>query len=307
MIKTTINNLEMLQYDSLKNYCGISHFVTLRNCKDKSDPYDGFNICDYSGDSENHIKSCRKSLCEALNIDQNNLVLPFQVHDNKIGIVSSPSEITDYDQIESKFPSHQLNSDFSKEINSDKKPNRKFDALICNKPGICIGISTADCVPVILYSPKDSAIAAIHAGWRGTVKHIVYKCVIALNKIYGVNSKDIIACIGPSISPQKFETGPEVVIEFINAGYKDFYLKAINPNSGNSQIDIDKETIDFSSKYFIDLWDTNKTDLINAGIDEKNIEISEICTYTNYNELFSARRIGIKSGRIASVIMINKI
>ena len=86
-----------------------------------------------------------------------------------------------------------------------------YDAFVTDKPGIAIGVRTADCVPVLLFDGKKKAIAAIHAGWKGTVQRITQKTVVFLQQTYGTDPADIKAVIGPSISPDSFQVGEEVV------------------------------------------------------------------------------------------------
>ena len=115
-------------------------FSTERGLVDKDVPYDGFNITWYTDDEPQHIADCRKALCQLLQIDDQHLLLPRQVHDTKIAEVTTSN----------------LGSTFE-----------GIDALITTLPRTCIGVSTADCVPLLMYDPRTAAIAAAHAGWRG--------------------------------------------------------------------------------------------------------------------------------------------
>lgn len=75
-----------------------------------------------------------------------------------------------------------------------------IDALITREPGCCICISTADCIPILLYDRKNAVIAAVHAGWRGTVNYILGHTLDKMRARYGTEGKEVIACIGPGIS-----------------------------------------------------------------------------------------------------------
>ena len=75
-----------------------------------------------------------------------------------------------------------------------------IDALITRMPGCCICISTADCIPVLLYDRQRRIVAAVHAGWRGTVNRILTKTLHRMQSAYGTEGTDVIACIGPGIS-----------------------------------------------------------------------------------------------------------
>ena len=89
-----------------------------------------------------------------------------------------------------------------------------IDALITTEPGCCICISTADCIPVLLYDRVHHAVAAVHAGWRGTVEYIVGHTLEKMRAVFGTEGQDVIACIGPGISLQSFEVGDEVYETF---------------------------------------------------------------------------------------------
>ena len=163
-----------------------------------------------------------------------------------------------------------------------------IDALITDEPRQCIGISTADCVPILIHDKVHQAVAAIHAGWRGTVKRISQNTLSMMHEKYGTIASDCVAVIGPSISQQAFEVGNEVRIAFEEAGF---------PTSI-----IDNTT---RSKPHIDLWAANVYLLEEAGVKLSNIQIANVCTYVHSDVFFSARKLGINSGRIYSAIFLN--
>ena len=165
------------------------------------------------------------------------------------------------------------------------------DALITREPGYCLCISTADCVPVLVYDKKHGAIAAIHAGWRGTVAYIVRDTLLRMEKEFGTSGEDVVACIGPSISLASFEVGEEVYEAFQKNGFD------------MPRISIRKEE---TGKHHIDLWEANRMQILAFGVPSVQVELARICTYIHHDEFFSARRLGIKSGRILSGIMIHK-
>lgn len=154
------------------------------------------------------------------------------------------------------------------------------DALITNVPNILIGTLSADCVPILLIDPVNNVIACIHAGWRGTVAEIVKHTISKMGEAFDCQPSNMYAGIGPSICAANYEVGDDVAMYFRNTS------KQKKPNG----------------KSCIDLWIENKTQLIEIGLLEKNISISKQCTYANSNKFYSARRDGITTGRIASVI-----
>lgn len=144
---------------------------------------------------------------------------------------------------------------------------------------------------MLIYDKKHSAIAAIHAGWRGTVAYIVRDTLLRMEKEFGTSGEDVIACIGPSISLASFEVGEEVYEAFQKNGFD------------MPRISIRKEE---TGKHHIDLWEANRMQILAFGVPSGQVELARICTYIHHDEFFSARRLGIKSGRILSGIMIHK-
>ncbi|MBK7221834.1 MAG: polyphenol oxidase family protein [Saprospiraceae bacterium] len=145
-----------------------------------------------------------------------------------------------------------------------------------------MAVSTADCVPILIYDPVNEACAAIHAGWKGTVLSIVSKTVELMQHRYGSASTDVRAYIGACIDQCHFEVGPEVLEQFdMN------YIDKIDSASG---------------KGFVDLKAANKAQLLTAGLTPFNIETSQSCTYDDAHRFFSHRRDKGKTGRMWSVI-----
>ena len=165
---------------------------------------------------------------------------------------------------------------------------KETDALITGKPGICLCIQTADCVPLLLYDPKVKAAGAVHAGWRGTVDLITGKAVEKMSRIYGSQPQDILIAIGPSIGPNKYEVGNEVA-------------EAVYKNIPNADITLHKGA---RGKYHLNLWEANRQILLAHGILPGHIEITGRCTYTENEHFYSARMEGIDTGRIVSGIIL---
>lgn len=173
-------------------------------------------------------------------------------------------------------------------VENDQNTFPNTDSLITNVPGICIAVRTADCVPILLFDPVKKVAAVIHSGWKGTIQKISQKTVEIMHQQFGSSPQDIIAGIGPSIGPKVYEVGSEVVEQF-------------NSEFATNNIVV---PIRNSDKGLLNLWKVNKLILQESGISEKNIEVAEMCTYSNPKLFFSARRDGVKCGRLASGIMI---
>ncbi len=142
------------------------------------------------------------------------------------------------------------------------------DSLITNSKDIIIAVLVADCVPIMLYDKANSVVCAIHAGWRGTNLEITKKSAIKMMEVFGTKLEDIEAFIAPAICKNCYEVSFDVAKLFKNYIFRD-------------------------GKYFLDLKEENRLQLIEIGV--KNIEVSHICNCCDIN-YFSHRR-DIKSGR----------
>ena len=260
------------------------------------DSYAEFNINRYCGDNEEHIRKNREALCSLLGISDDHLLMPHQVHQTKTA------------RIDETFLS------LTKE--QRREALEGYDALMTDLRGVCIGVSTADCIPILLYDEPHHAICAIHAGWRGTVARIAEKAITAMKAAYGTRPEHIKAQIGPGIHLDSFEVGDEVYEAFEQAGFDMEYIskKFPKPDSGNkflhplgskghSQVFTLQSSL-IPSKWHIDLPECNRLQLIASGLEPQNIKVSPVCTFQQAEDYFSARRLGINSGRIFTGIMI---
>lgn len=165
----------------------------------------------------------------------------------------------------------------------------RADALVSDLGGILLGAKTADCVPVLLGDPKTGAFAAVHAGWRGTIRSIVRKAVEQMTATYGTNASDIVAAIGPAACGRNYEVGRDVIDEF-----------------GESFADSEKYfTATRDGHALVDLHLANRDQLTAIGVDDANIYTAPFCTMESSDLFFSYRlekRTFGKTGRLLSVI-----
>lgn len=256
-----LNNL--IEYPILKKYNLLQFTTTCQGGVGKGN-YGSFNLSLFANDNPDDVMTNRSILAKQLNIHVSDLYIPRQTHEDKITL------------IDKKFLSL---SDQEKE-----KGLNGIDALITQEKDICIGVTTADCVPLLIYDAKNHALGTIHAGWKGTVQKIAQKTILRMEQEFRSNPKDLVVAIGPSISQSVFEVGDEVGEAFRSTGFSLSQIAYRN---------------NVTKKLHIDLWTANKIQLTGAGILDKNIEISGICTFSN-KEFFSARRQSINSGRIVT-------
>lgn len=231
-----------------------------------------FNINPYCGDAPQHIRDNCQALCRQLGIATNRLIMPHQVHGTTIRAIRS-----DFVNLSTEQQNALLEG---------------VDALITNERSLCIGVSTADCIPILLYDATHQAIAAIHAGWRGTVQRIAQLAVRQMKSTFGTHPATLQAVIGPGISLDAFEVGDEVYQQFAAAQFNMSTLARRFPAEGNTE------------KWHIDLWACNCEQLTAEGVPLENIQVAGICTYLHSDHFFSARRLGIRSGRIYSGILL---
>ncbi len=156
------------------------------------------------------------------------------------------------------------------------------DGLVTDQIGLAIGIQVADCAAVLLYEPKSRVIAALHAGWRGAIAGIISEGIQSIKNLNGDPSK-LLAYISPCISLQNFEVGSEVANLF--------------PEQFCDYTSFDKPHVDLSGYI--------KSQLLDEGLTNENIEKSDSCTFAN-DQFFSYRREKEKSGRMLALIKTKK-
>lgn len=184
------------------------------------------------------------------------------------------------------------------------------DAAMTNIPGILLTVQTADCVPVLLFDPARRAVAAFHAGWRGTLARIVERGVGTMRRQYGSDPANLIAAIGPSIGPESYSVGEEIQHEFssqfayadelfhdvydsdpIREKYPLLFMTARAP--GHSPI---------GPQLHLDLWEANRRQLLDAGMPAENITVAGEDTAADTGRFFSHRAEDGFTGRMMSAI-----
>ena len=256
-------NDTFLQYDLGPK---VTAFSTRRHGGVSKGNYATFNVNDYCGDHPDDVRVNRQLLCSSLGITVDRLVMPHQLHGIQVRLIDDAF------------------------LKMDDVARRQFlegvDALITHETNICIGVSTADCIPVILYDPVHHVCGVAHAGWRGTVSRIVCHTLSTMQRHFSTQPQEIRAVIGPGISLSAFEVGQEVYDAFAS---EHFPMQRI------------AEKYD---KWHIDLPLCIRLLLTDAGVPDEHIHDAAVCTYNNPLDYFSARRLGIHSGRILTAILI---
>lgn len=237
-------------------------FSTTRHGGVSQGNYGSLNINSYCGDDMEAVaENCRLLSLELPIPNASRIIVPHQVHDSVVQVIDEDT-LGQQELIEG------------------------VDALITRLPGVCIGVSTADCIPIIIYDPVHHCAAAVHAGWRGTVKRIAESVARQMYAFYRSDYGEMQVMIGPGISLKNFEVGQEVYDEFLQAGFPMERIAAKH------------------AKWHIDLPLCNRLQLEQLGIRPENIRETGICTYDHADDFFSARRLGINSGRIFTGVIL---
>jgi len=216
-----------------------------------SKPFDSMNLGLSVNDEEQNVWKNRELFFGELGIELSQVSRCHQVHGYNVLIVKEP--VT----------------------------NEKYDAQITNQPNVYLAVSIADCTPILIHDEKNNAVAAIHAGWRGTAGKIVKNALLLMKENYGTEGKDCKAFIGACISYANFEVGDEVAVHF---------------DDSQKRFDSEKQ------KWFVNLKKANQQQLLDFGLLEENIEISDFCTIENNNTFFSHRKEKGVTGRMMAVI-----
>jgi YfiH family protein len=165
----------------------------------------------------------------------------------------------------------QIHSDTVVSANGRSGCLGEGDALVTNTPGSVVAVKTADCLPILLVDASNRAVAAVHAGWRGTVRQIARRAAEAMCREFGTCTSNLHAAIGPGIGSCCYEVGPEVAAEFGRQG-----------------------------RAHVDLSEANRRQLMALGIPPRQIYAAGLCTQCRTGDFWSYRREREAAGRMFS-------
>lgn len=225
-------------------------------------PDGDLNLAGFNEDTAENIYENRRRFLGAFD-GEYKLAMVWQVHGSDIKVVRGMDDIGDSEE--------------------------NADAVISNIPGVLAGAKTADCVPVLIGDTRTGAFAAIHAGWRGTVRSIVSKTVDRMKNEFGSDPSDMVAAIGPAACGRNYEIGQDVIDEFADShADSEKYFEPTRPGHA-----------------LVDLHAANRDQLIAAGVSEERIFSAPYCTMERLDLFFSYRKekkTNGKTGRLLSVI-----
>jgi YfiH family protein len=214
-------------------------------------PFASLNVGLNTNDLPECVQENRQRFFSSLGIDAGCVASSHQVHGDRILTVTEPGRFDGY------------------------------DALITNLPDHFLTVTVADCTPILIYDAGNRVVAAIHAGWRGTVFRIVEKTVQAMQEQFGTQPANCFAYVGTCIDLCSFEVGNEVAEQFDEA-YKQF-------DAGRQ-------------KFMIDLKAANVAQLTTAGVPANQIGVSPYSTVLDNQDFFSYRSEHGNTGRMLALI-----
>ena len=271
MLETRLQSLSIFRFQNLSKQSGIDHFVSTRIGGISPSPYESLNLGFHVGDTPETVLKNRERLAENMGIPLSDFTIAKQVHSGTVTLVTEGMRGYGAAGLDTAVEG--------------------TDAMVTDVPHLCLAVLMADCVPVLFFDPQKRVVAAVHAGWRGTVKLATQNAAETLKQEFNCKPTDILVGIGPSIGPCHYEVGPEVISQ-------------VEDTFGSTVGYINNETPD--GKGYFNLWEANKRQIIEADIPAQNIEVAQICTYCNAHLFFSERHQKGRTGRFGAGIMLSK-
>lgn len=246
----------LLFADNLR-HAGIPHAFTTRQGGSSTGPFSSLNLGRGVNDDPETVAANRRALLAALGMPPQRHVEADQVHGSAVAVVTA--------------------EDAGRSIPG-------ADGIATSETGLALAIHAADCVPILLADPTRRAVAALHAGWRGTAAGIAIEGVRVLTEHFKCNPQNLLAAIGPSIGPCHYEVD-EPVMERMRR-WK-WWSEVAAPNGRDH--------------WRLDLRAACRRQLIDAGVRSRRVEVLDLCTYDHPDLFYSYRRNKI-TGRMAAII-----
>lgn len=256
MVRTQIESLVYYQFKSLLQQ-DLIHGVFTRHGGVSPDPWHSLNLGGTVGDAPDKVAENHQRLFSTLDRPFSSVFDVWQVHSADVVVADGPR---------------------------NDRPHTKGDIILTDDPGVTLLMRFADCVPIFLYDPHRRAIGIAHAGWLGTVRRAAEFAVQAMVQTFQSDPADIMAGLGPSIGPDHYTVGAEVV-EQIEASFGRDASHHLDRRNG---------------KTYLDLWSANRALLLEQGVVQ--IEVAHICTACHINDWYSHRGEGGKTGRFGAAI-----
>ena len=257
-----VNDIRYFYFDLLQ-LPGLIHGVFTRRGGISPEPWASLNLGGTVGDSQQNVIENRDRIFSVVNRSVDTLYDVWQVHGAKVICADEPRFM-------------------------DSLPE-KADAILADYIGVTLMMRFADCVPILLYDPSNRVVGMVHAGWVGTVKKVVGAAVKGMQERYGASSSDLLVGIGPSIGPDHYNVGEDVVNK-VEQAFGDFAPSLLAYRNG---------------KVYFNLWEANRYILEQSGV--ANVEVAGICTACHLEDWYSHRGEGGKTGRFGAIIALEEL
>lgn len=255
-----------LSYPLLEKTGMVKHCFTTRLGGVSKGMFESLNLSFTRGDEREAVEENFRRVSEVLGTEYGNFVFTDQTHTTNVKRVGK--------------------EDAGKGLTRERGYS-DIDGLITDEPGLVLSTFYADCVPLYFVDTKNRAIGLSHSGWRGTVGRMGSVTLNAMKREFGSEPQDVICAIGPSICQKCYEISEDVAVEF----EREFpeHKEEILQNKGNG-------------KYQLDLWRTNEIILLESGVKQEHIAVTNICTCCNDKLLFSHRASQGKRGNLGAFL-----
>jgi YfiH family protein len=250
------DDLSFYQFDLWPD---LTHGIFTRNGGMSSKPWSSLNVGGNVGDDPKAVRRNHELVYAALGLSERRACTVWQVHSADVVMVTGPV--------------------------LGRRWLALADGMITDRPDTPLAMRYADCTPLLFRDRTKGVIGIAHAGWRGTVQGVARQMVEAMTQAYGCKPSDIQAGIGPSIGPERYQVGDDVV-------------DSVHAYFGTTEGLIRYHPSDHTA--YFDLWAANRLDLERAGVEQ--IEVAGLCTAQRTDEFFSHRAENGRTGRFGAVL-----
>ena len=256
----TVDGVPFLSYPMLEETGIVHHGFSTKLGGVSKGCWATMNISTTRGDDPEDVEENQRRIARAIGVKPEDMTFTNQTHTTNVAVVRAENK------------------------------GRRFmetDGMITNVPGICLVTFYADCVPLLFLDPVKKVVASSHSGWRGTVNRMGQVTVEKMQKEFGCDPKNILACVGPSICQDCYEVSEDVIDQFREA-FEEKYWDVLFYRKPDG-------------KYQLNLWEANRRIFLDAGIKEERISMPGFCTCCNPLCLYSHRASHGKSGKRGAV------
>ncbi len=258
MLRRQRNGIAWWVFENMMAESGLVQAFSTRQGGISDGIYASLNLSVSTGDSAQRVQENFRRFCTAVDVPPEDVVKGWMVHGRDVAVVTA--------------------ADRGRRLSP-------HDILLTDVPGVPLFMTFADCVPLVLFDPRRRAVALAHAGWRGTGLRVAEVSVQAMTDAFGSRPGDLLAGIGPSIGPDHYQVGTEVIS----------MLTAVHRHPEHLWLQR-------NGHYWLNLWAANAQQLADAGV--QHVEVARLCTACHLEDFYSHRAEHGKTGRLGALVML---